>query len=133
MNTVYLIFLSTVVLAACDKDENLNENYQDYSVSWKIGSDHSTDTTLILPASSAIENFLTVSNYSICANQALKITVTYDDQILLDTIYQEGDSKYSLEDSKGKALNVHSQLVAGDSTIVCIWLGQATLKYEYVE
>ena len=127
------MFLSIVVLAACDKDENLNENFQDSTVSWKIGSDHSTDTTLILPLSSASENLLSVSNYSICANQALKITVRFDDQIVLDTIYQEGDSKYILEDSKGKALDVQSHLVAGDSTIICVWLGEATLKYEYVE
>jgi hypothetical protein len=133
MRTVFFMMMSLAILLACEKDDNLAENYQDHSLTWSIGADYSIDTTVVLPVSSTANNYLKIESYSICPNQDLKITVSGDGQILLDTTYHEGDSKYTIPDSKGKQLSVHSRLEANDSLIMCVWLGQATLKYDYVE
>ena len=128
-----LIAASLVVVLACSKDENLVKNYTDSTMTWIVGHDHSADTSVILPTSAAPMNYLSVDNYSICGNTNLQILVKAGDQVLLDTIYQESFTRYPIANQPGKNISVQSKLVSGDSLIVCFWLGQATLKYEYGE
>ena len=132
MKTLFYITAFLVMCLACNKDETLTENYRSDSVSWIIGADHSLDTTMVLPESGQNAS-ITVSNYSICPNGDLRITASSGNEILLDTIYHDGDLQYEIANSANKPLNVHSRVVDNGSLILCVWIGQATLKYDYVE
>ncbi|MBK8503200.1 MAG: hypothetical protein IPL46_13865 [Saprospiraceae bacterium] len=133
MKTNFFALILMVAIIACNKEDNLTENYENTSMSWTVGADHSGDTTVILPTSKAQMNYLSVKEYSICPNTRLQIIVTSGDQVVLDSIYQDKFEKYPLPNQAGKNLEVQTKLIAGDSLVLCVWLGQATLKYEYVE
>lgn len=128
-----LIIAPFLLVLACSKEDSLTENFRDSSMTWIIGADHSGDTSVILPTSSASVNYLSVDNYSICGNTKLQIQIKSDDVMLLDTIFQENFNRFPIANQAGKGVIVQSKLVAGDSLIVCVWLGQATFKYEYGE
>ena len=133
MKTNLFALILMVALAACQKDDNLTENYVDTSINWTVSGEHSGDTTVILPTSKAQMNYLSVVDYSICPNSRLEIIVSSGDQVVLDTIYQDRFEKYPLPSQTGKDLKVQTRLIPGDNLVLCIWLGQAVLKYEYVE
>lgn len=133
MKTNLFALILMVAIVACHKEDNLTENYVNTSMSWTVGGDHSGDTTVILPTSKAQMNYLSVEDYSICPNTRLQIIITSGDQVVLDSIYQDKFEKYPLPSQTGKNLAVQTRLVAGDSLVLCVWLGQAVLKYDYVE
>lgn len=133
MKTFFLFISLPVVWFACSKDQNLTENYTSNSITWLVGADQSLDTTMLLPESTVQNATITVSNYSICPNSNLEIKVSSGNEILLDTIYHDGDQKYEIPNSLGKPLKVRSRVVPNDSLILCVWIGQASLKYDYVE
>lgn len=133
MKTAFLLTPILIVLMSCAKDADLTEDYRNDSVAWMIGAEHATDTTMLLPKSVNADGTLSVESYSICPNSDLRILVTAGSEALLDTTYHDGDSHYTIPGSKGKELSVHSWLVDNGSLILCVWLGQATLKYDYVE
>ena len=132
MKTPFFIAGFLIFCLACNKDQSFTENYRSDSVTWIIGSEHSLDTTMVLPESGQNAS-ITVSNYSICPNSDLQITVRSGNEILLDTIFHDGDQKYEIPNSKDKPLNVQSRVIGNGSLVLCIWIGQATLKYDYVE
>ncbi len=133
MKTKYFALIMMIAIAACNKDDNLTENYVDTSMSWTVGGEHSGDTTVILPTSKAQMNYLSVKDYSICPNTRLQIIISAGDQVVLDSIYQETFEKYPLPSQAGQNLSVQTRLVAGDSLVQCVWLGQAILQYDYTE
>lgn len=133
MKTNLFALILMVAMVACQKDDNLTENYVDTSMSWTVSGNHSSDTTVILPTSKAQMNYLSVEEYSICPNSRLQIIVSSGDQVVLDTIYEDKFEKYPLPSQTGKNLEVQTRLIPGDSLVLCIWLGEAVLKYEYVE
>lgn len=128
-----LFALIMLAFMACNKDENLSENYVDTSMSWTVGGEHSGDTTVILPTSKAEMNYLSVEDYSICPNTRLQIIISSGEQVILDSIYQDSFENFSLLNQANQNLSVQTKLVPGDSLVLCVWQGQAVLKYEYTE
>jgi hypothetical protein len=133
MKTNFFALILMITVMACNKDDNLTENYVNTSMSWTVGGLNSGDTTVILPTSKAQMNYLSVKDYSICPNTRLQIIISSGDQVVLDSIYQDKFERYPLPGQAGKNLEVETKLIAGDSLVLCVWLGEATLKYEYVE
>ena len=133
MKTVLLFTPLLLLLLACAKDESFTEDYRNDSISWLIGAEHSLDTTMVVPESSSDNASIAVESFSICPSSDLKITVASGSEVLLDTIYHDGDAAYQIPGSKGKELSVHSRLVDNGSLVLCVWLGQAALKYNYFE
>lgn len=133
MKTLLLIAPILFALVACSKDDSVTENYRNDSVSWLIGADHSLDTTLTVPVSVGADASIKVESSSVCPSSDLRIRVQSGSETLLDTVYHDGDSAYVIPGSKGKPLTVQSFLEDNGSLVLCVWIGQATLKYDYVE
>ncbi|MCB0685609.1 MAG: hypothetical protein KDC53_03760 [Saprospiraceae bacterium] len=134
MKTLVFVLSVGVLVLACAKNEDyVAENYKESSLTWQIGSDYATDTTILVPKSIGKDGVLRVDDYSICPNTDLRIIANLGKEVLLDTIYHDGDGAYSIPDSQDKSIQVHSYLVANDGLILCVWLGRASLRYDYVE
>ncbi|NND33514.1 MAG: hypothetical protein HKN76_13060 [Saprospiraceae bacterium] len=131
MKTISIIMLVAAVTFGCQKESDLAENYVDSTITWTVGHNHPGDTTVVLPASQAPMNYLSVEQYSICGNTNLQIIVREDKDVILDTVFQDSFTRFPLATHQGKELTVQSKLVLGDSLIYCFWQGQAVIKFEY--
>ena len=131
MKSILVGIFLVLIAIGCQNDSIEPEYYQDRSVVWTVGHDHSIDTTVILPKSQAPMNFLSVEDYSICGNTNLQIIIKTDDKILVDTVYQDEFVKYPIASDPSENITVRTKLVLGDSLIYCIWEGQARLRFEY--
>lgn len=130
------LYLCTLALAllACTKGDDIQSqlSVNDASITWIIGAEHSSDTTVNVMHKNG-QSYLSFENYSICPNHELLITVSTEEEVIYNQIVKDPTETITLSPSSGQMLKIETRLVLSDNLIDCIWLGQATVKYDYQE
>ncbi|MDH3648430.1 MAG: hypothetical protein OEQ53_02050 [Saprospiraceae bacterium] len=123
----YMLILGLFAMASCSKDDI--DDPEVVEISWILGAEHTGDTTVRVPAPGDGFAQLIVSDYSICPNQQITITVTSEDDQEITKF--QADSLLERDfmvDANGDLL-IRSHLSPTSKDIVCVWLGQAKLTY----
>ncbi len=135
MHSVPLIFVLLLAMAgSCGQSEEITDPFVQQEIMWKIGAEHSSDTTLQVPVSSSGMATLEISVYSICPTHQLHLKVHADtNQVFLDVLVDDVEM-YELSVPPGlEQLWVSSRLRHHQDDVQCVWLGQANLVYSYTE
>ncbi len=85
MKSIIFLVFPILVMATCQKEDAIED------ITWTIGADHSTDTTILVTDLSSNQQVLSLYNYSICPNANLKLTVTHGDEAIIDSVFSEAD------------------------------------------
>jgi hypothetical protein len=122
-----LAILLTTLLIACDKNDGPEVTK---TLFWTIGAEHTADTMFTLPNSTG-DAFLSVEEYSICPTHKVSIKLYVEDEVLFSKEISNtlGETRL-IYDSETLPI-LETKLVRGDSTIQCVWLGQAKFKLMY--
>jgi len=119
---IFLVF-PILLINTCQKEETIED------ITWTIGADHSTDTTIVVTDLPSNLQVLSCDNYSICPNTNLKLSVTSGSQVIIDSVFSEAFQDLEINGMKNKTISIQSSLVQGDSLILCVWQGQAVFSF----
>ncbi len=124
----YVLMLITLMVVGCTKEEDKNSS-EKFETSWVVGGDHSSDTTVVVPAVDGIASLI-ISDYSICPNQQLTVVVTTVDDEELFKFQTDSAFVRQFNATTSDDLSIRTHLTPTSRDIVCVWLGQATITYK---
>lgn len=128
--THIIVIVSILKTIACNKGNDM-AILDDKLITWTIGADHDTDTTIKIMHSG--EGRLSMSDHSVCPNHDTRIAVSLGSNTILDTVMVDTTTTIVLNIPELSVVEIKTSLEPNGELSQCVWLGQAAFQYMYFE
>lgn len=125
-----IVIVSLLTTIACNKGNDMAV-LDDQLITWTIGADHATDTTLKITHSG--EGRLSMSDHSVCPNHDTRIAVSLGSNTILDTVMVNTTTTIVLKIPELSVVEIKTSLELNGELSQCVWLGQAAFQYLYFD